>query len=88
MLYFNQMELAGKLAEDGHLICGDNLVEVKLKCVMKTSLVELNLVLNLCFQALLEFKTRGFSITPFQPGNPKLFSNFLDNLMGGNNLAS
>ena len=25
-----QMELAGKLAEDGHLICGDNLVEVKL----------------------------------------------------------
>ena len=23
------MELAGKLAEDGHLICGDNLVEVK-----------------------------------------------------------
>ena len=24
-----KMELAGKLAEDGHLICGDNLVEVK-----------------------------------------------------------
>ena len=42
-----QMELAGKLAEDGHLICGDNLVEVRLKCVMKTSLVELNFVLNL-----------------------------------------
>lgn len=61
----HQMELAGKLAEDGHLICGDNLVE-----------------------ALLEFKTRGFSLTPFQPGNPKLFSNFLDNLMGVNNLAS
>ena len=30
LLHFNQMELAGKLAEDGHLICGDNLVEVKL----------------------------------------------------------
>jgi len=61
----HQMELAGKLAEDGHLVCGDNLVE-----------------------ALLEFKTRGSSLTPFQPGNPKLFSNFLNNLMGVNGLPS
>jgi len=61
----HQMELAGKLAEDGHLICGENLIE-----------------------ALLEFKTRGSNLTPFQPGDPKLFSNFLDNLMGVNCLPS
>ena len=39
-----QMELASKLADDGHLICGDNLVQVKHnEYVMSTSLVELSL---------------------------------------------
>ena len=83
------MELAGKLAEDGHLICGDNLVEVKpeLKGTHLSS-TSSALGLEISFQALLEFKTRGSDLTPFQPGNPRLFSNFLDNLMGVNSLPS
>jgi len=61
----HQVELAGKLAEDNHLVYGDNLIE-----------------------ALQEFKQRGSSLTPFQPGDPKLFTNFLDELMGVRSFVS
>lgn len=61
----HQVELAGKLAEDNHLVYGDNLIE-----------------------ALQEFKHRGSSLAPFQPGDPKLFTNFLDELMGVRSFVS
>jgi len=57
----HQVELAERLAQDGHLVYGDS---------------------DNVAQALLQYQEKAGSLQPYSPGDPAVFTGFLDSLMG------